>query len=193
VGLRYFRCQCDRRTPQILPARSRRARPRLTLAFHCARPPFVKGWCHHRLDRRRRYLGSGALSRNRLGPRFVAGPSEGETRGRRVSEETKERVKSVDAGRPRDHAHAPSRRTGCQTAWSDRLSWCWQACASPWRAEAAHDAVFQLLLGLGHQASRLVEPSLSCVIRVGILFFRTYRFLGGAWLSWPSSEEVRVG
>jgi hypothetical protein len=52
-----------------------------------------------------------------------------------------------DAGRPNDHAHTPSRRTGCQTAWSGRLSRCWQAYASPWRAEAARDAAFQLLFG----------------------------------------------
>jgi hypothetical protein len=35
-----------------------------------------------------------------------------------------------------------------QTACSGRLARCWQACASPWRAEAAHDAASAAVSGL---------------------------------------------
>jgi ATP-dependent DNA ligase len=68
----------------------------------------------------------------------------------------------------RDHAHTPSRR---MVVRSGQLSRRWHACASPWRAEAASDAAFQLLLGqqvchtvnhaTGVQASKSLQPMLA--------------------------------
>jgi putative transposase len=49
----------------------------------------------------------------------------------------------VDGG-PIPAVHGVVRWRACD---SGRLARCWQACASPWRAEAAHDAAFRLSFG----------------------------------------------